>query len=45
MAYDEGGLLAQPRIIAKTKNIERAVVLVRDPQSNELLQELSRAII
>ncbi len=38
---DEGGLLAQPRIIAKTKNIERAVALVRDPQSNELVQEAS----
>ena len=36
---DEGGVLAQPRIIAKTQNIERTVVLVRDPESKELLQD------
>jgi hypothetical protein len=33
---DEGGLLVQPRIVAKTKNIERTVVLVRDADSREL---------
>ncbi len=36
---DEGGLLLQPRVIAKTKNIERTVVLVRDPASSDLLHD------
>lgn len=32
----DGGMIAQPRVIAKTKTITRTVVLVRAPQTNEL---------
>jgi hypothetical protein len=36
--YDlnDRGLLVQPRVIAKTKTIERTVIVVRDPKTNEL---------
>lgn len=36
---EQGGLLIQPRVIAKTKIIERTVVLVRDPKSSALLHD------
>jgi hypothetical protein len=34
---EEGGLIVQPRIIVKTKNIERTVVLVRDSDSPQIV--------
>ncbi|RLA39551.1 MAG: hypothetical protein DRR42_27050 [Gammaproteobacteria bacterium] len=34
---EEGGLIVQPRVIAKTKNIERTVVLVRDSDSSHIV--------
>jgi hypothetical protein len=36
---DEGGLIVQPRVIAKTKNIERTVVLVRDSESHQFVAQ------
>jgi len=33
---EERGLLVQPRVIVKTKIIERTVVVVRDPKTNEI---------
>ena len=34
---EEGGLIVQPRVIAKTKNIERTVILVRDSESPQIV--------
>jgi hypothetical protein len=39
---EQGGLLIQPRVIVKTKIIERTVVLVRDPKSSALLHDESQ---
>lgn len=33
---DTGGILVQPRVLAKTKNIERTVIVVRDPKTTEI---------
>ncbi len=40
--FDDGGLVIQPRVIAKTKLIERSIVVIRDSESTQFnIQDVS----